>query len=193
MLPFPSSSRTSTSEAPILRLRGLATRIGGKTLHRGVDLELYRGEVLAVVGASGEGKSVLLRTVVGLIPGAAGTIEAFGENLGELDSAGRRSIEGRWGVLFQDGALFSSLTVAENIEVPLEQQLDLPRPLMAQIAALKIALVGLPPDTATETSLSLLCTGATIVATIASGFDPVAHPLTIAMEVKSPATTTWLT
>jgi phospholipid/cholesterol/gamma-HCH transport system ATP-binding protein len=150
MLPFPSSSRTSTSEAPILRLRGLATRIEGKTLHQGIDLELYRGEVLAVVGASGEGKSVLLRTVVGLVPAAAGTIEAFGENLGELDSAGRRSIEGRWGVLFQDGALFSSLTVAENIEVPLEQQLDLPRPLMAQIAALKIALVGLPPDTATK-------------------------------------------
>lgn len=145
-----SSSPTSTSESPILRLRGLATRIGGKTLQKDIDLELYKGEVLAVVGASGEGKSVLLRTVVGLLPPAAGVIEAFGQRLDKLDARGLRPIEGRWGVLFQDGALFSSLTVAENIEVPLEQQLNLPKRLMAQIAALKIALVGLPPDTATK-------------------------------------------
>ncbi len=147
---FQSSSPSSTSEPPLLRVRGLATRIGGKLLLKGVDFDLRAGEVLTVVGASGSGKSVLLRTIVGLIPPAAGSIEAFGKNLGILDAASFRAIEARWGVLFQDGALFSSLTVAENIAVPLKERLDLPKPLMAEIAALKIALVGLPPETAAK-------------------------------------------
>jgi phospholipid/cholesterol/gamma-HCH transport system ATP-binding protein len=147
---FQSSSPSSTSEPPLLRVRGLATRIGGKLLLEGVDLDLHVGEVFAVVGASGSGKSVLLRTIVGLLPPAAGSIEAFGKNLAGLDPASFRAVEARWGVLFQDGALFSSLTVAENIEVPLKEQLDLPKHLMAEIAALKIALVGLPPETAAK-------------------------------------------
>ena len=129
-------------------MRGLSTRIGGKLLHEGLDLDLHPGEVLTVVGASGSGKSVLLRTILGLIKPAAGSIAAFGNNLVDLDAAAFRALEARWGVLFQDGALFSSLTVAENIEVPLKERLDLPKPLMAEIAALKIALVGLPPETA---------------------------------------------
>ncbi len=148
MPPFPSSSPSSTSEAPILRVRGLETRIGGRVLHRQIDLDLHPGEVLTVVGASGSGKSVLLRAILRLIPPTAGTIEAFGRDLATLDAAAFRQIEAHWGVLFQDGALFSSLTVAENIEVPLKEQLDLPKPLRKGIAALKIALVGLPPDTA---------------------------------------------
>jgi phospholipid/cholesterol/gamma-HCH transport system ATP-binding protein len=131
-------------------VRGLATRIGGTLLLEGVDLDLRAGEVLTVVGASGAGKSVLLRTIVGLIPPAAGSIEAFGKNLASLDVWSFRAIEARWGVLFQDGALFSSLTVAENIAVPLKEHLDLPKHLMAEIAALKIALVGLPPETAAK-------------------------------------------
>jgi phospholipid/cholesterol/gamma-HCH transport system ATP-binding protein len=142
----PSSSPSSTSDAPILRVRGLETRIGGRMLHHDLDLELYRGEVVTVVGASGSGKSVLLRAILGLVRATKGTIEAFGENLATLDAAQFRRIEARWGVLFQDGALFSSLTVAENIAVPLKEQLSLPKPLVAEIAALKIALVGLPPD-----------------------------------------------
>ena len=101
-----------------------------------------------MVGASGSGKSVLLRTVVGLNRPIAGSIAAFGQDLTHLGPAEFEPIEARWGVLFQDGALFSSLTVAENIAVPLNQQLDLPKHLVAEIAALKIALVGLPPDTA---------------------------------------------
>ena len=129
-------------------MRGLTTRVGGEILHDRVDLDLFSGEVLAVVGASGSGKSVLLRTIVGLNRPIAGSIEAFGQDLTHFDATEFEPIEARWGVLFQDGALFSSLTVAENIAVPLNQQLDLPRSLVAEIAALKIALVGLPPDTA---------------------------------------------
>src|SRR5579862_5819245 len=150
MPPSPSSSPSSASDAPVLRVRGLETRVGGRVLHDHVDLDLHRGEVLIVAGASGSGKSVLLRAIVGLVRPSAGTIEAFDQNLARLDPEAFRRLEARWGVLFQDGALFSSLTVAENIEVPLKEQLDMPPRLMQQIAGLKIALTGLPPDTAAK-------------------------------------------
>jgi phospholipid/cholesterol/gamma-HCH transport system ATP-binding protein len=136
------------SEAPLLRVRGLQTRVGGRVLHDHVDLDLRRGEVLIVAGASGSGKSVLLRAIVGLFPPSAGSIEAFDKNLADLGAEEFRRIEARWGILFQDGALFSSLTVAENIEVPLKEQLHLPAHLMQEIAELKLALAGLPLDTA---------------------------------------------
>lgn len=103
-----------------------------------------QGEILGVVGASGSGKSVLLRAIVGLTPIAAGTVEIFGEELDRLSDAAHKRFAARWGVLFQDGALFSSLTVAENIEAPLREHLSLPSALMAEIAALKLSLVGLP-------------------------------------------------
>lgn len=150
MQPSPSSSPSSKSEAPILRVRGLETRIGGRVLHDHVDLDLYRGEVLVIAGASGSGKSVLLRAILGLFHPTAGSIEAFEHDLAALDAEEFRQIEARWGVLFQDGALFSSLTVAENIEVPLKERLDLPQKLMEDIAGLKIALAGLPLDTAAK-------------------------------------------
>lgn len=142
----PSSSPSSTSDAAVLRVDGLTTRIGGAVLHDHLAFELKAGEVLAVVGASGSGKSVLLRTLLGLMRPAEGRIEAFGHDIATLNEAGMRAIERRWGVLFQDGALFSSLTVAENIAVPLKEVLGLAPPLRDEIAALKIALVGLPPD-----------------------------------------------
>jgi phospholipid/cholesterol/gamma-HCH transport system ATP-binding protein len=126
-------------------VRGLATRINDRVLQHDVDVDLWPGEVLGVVGASGAGKSVLLKTILGLLEPAAGRVEIFGRDLagpGELDRAGQR-----WGVMFQDGALFSSLTVAENVAVPLKERLDLPASLLHEICALKIALVGLPPDT----------------------------------------------
>ncbi|MGH7073806.1 MAG: ABC transporter ATP-binding protein [Stellaceae bacterium] len=132
----------------VVRVRGLVTRIGGHVIHDGIDLEVRRGEVLGVVGGSGAGKSVLLRTIVGLNRPVAGTIEVFGQELNRLSERERHAIEARWGVLFQDGALFSSLTVAENIDVPLKEQYDLPHHLLTEIAALKLSLVGLAPETA---------------------------------------------
>jgi phospholipid/cholesterol/gamma-HCH transport system ATP-binding protein len=132
---------------PVIRVRGLVTRFGSVTIHKDLDLDVRRGEVLGVVGGSGTGKSVLLRTIVGLVHPAAGRIEIFGE-----DVTRRRppDIEARWGVLFQDGALFSSLTVAQNIQVPIKEHYDLPPRLLDEIAALKVAMVGLPADAAVK-------------------------------------------
>jgi phospholipid/cholesterol/gamma-HCH transport system ATP-binding protein len=136
------------SGEPIIRVRGLVNRFGEEIVHDGLDLDVFRGEVLAVVGASGSGKSVLLRTIIGLNRPAAGRIEVLGRNILEIDSAvEQRDIEKHWGVLFQDGALFSSLTVAQNIEVPLKEYYDMPLSLMDEIAAFKVGIVGLPEGT----------------------------------------------
>jgi phospholipid/cholesterol/gamma-HCH transport system ATP-binding protein len=134
----------------MIRVRGLSTRIGGQVLHDRVDLDVRPGEVVGVVGASGSGKSVLLRTIIGLFEPVGGTIEIFGRELRALDEGGLRALEARWGVLFQDGALFSSLTVAQNIAVPLKEQLQLPADLLDEVIALKLALVGLPGDAAAK-------------------------------------------
>ena len=105
-----------------------------------------RGEVLGVVGGSGTGKSVLLRTIVGLNHPAAGSIQVLGQDTQGLSDAEWRKLESRWGVLFQSGALFSSLTVAENVKVPLKEHTHLSPRLIGELTALKIAMVGLPPD-----------------------------------------------
>jgi phospholipid/cholesterol/gamma-HCH transport system ATP-binding protein len=135
---------------PIIRVHGLVNRLGGRVLHDHLDLDVARGEVLGVVGGSGTGKSVLLRTIIGLNWPSAGTIEVLGEPVTEGDEASRRRLQARWGVLFQDGALFSSLTVAQNIEVPLREHTGLSASLMDEIAAVKLSMVGLPADTATK-------------------------------------------
>jgi phospholipid/cholesterol/gamma-HCH transport system ATP-binding protein len=132
---------------PIIRVRGLVNRFGAETVHDGVDLDVFRGEVLGVVGASGAGKSVLLRTIIGLNRPAAGDVEAFGNSILTMSNNDQREIEKHWGVLFQDGALFSSLTVAENIEVPIKEYYDMPMRLMDEIAAFKVGIVGLPEGT----------------------------------------------
>jgi phospholipid/cholesterol/gamma-HCH transport system ATP-binding protein len=129
-----------------IRIRGLVTRFGDKTIHDRLDLDIRPGEVVGVVGGSGSGKSVLLRTIIGLNRPAAGSVEVLGHEVTRLDGQALRRVETRWGVLFQDGALFSSLTVAQNVQVPLKENLDLPQRLMDEIAAVKIAMVGLPPD-----------------------------------------------
>jgi phospholipid/cholesterol/gamma-HCH transport system ATP-binding protein len=133
---------------PVIRTRGLVNRFGSETIHDGLDLEVMSGEVLGVVDASGSGKSVLLRTIIGLNKPAAGTVEVFGRNIARLSEDALRELEKRWGVLFQEGALFSSLSLAGNIKFALRETLDLPPALMAELAAAKIALVGLPPDAA---------------------------------------------
>ncbi|MBU6299041.1 MAG: ABC transporter ATP-binding protein [Alphaproteobacteria bacterium] len=137
-----------SSDEPVIRLRGVVNRVGGRLLHDHVDLDVYRGEILAVVGGSGTGKSVLLRSIVGLMRPAEGSIEVLGRNVMHLSESGLRALQMRWGVLFQDGALFSSQTVAENIQVPLREYTTMSQRLMNEIAAMKLSMVGLPEDAA---------------------------------------------
>src|ERR1043165_4862154 len=101
-------------DANVIEIRGLVNRFGSQVLHDGLDLDVRRGEVLGVVGGSGTGKSVLLRTIIGLNPPAEGDIRVLGQLTRELDDEAWRRLQTRWGVLFQNGALFSSLTVAAN-------------------------------------------------------------------------------
>ncbi|MBP0482197.1 ABC transporter ATP-binding protein [Sagittula salina] len=129
----------------IIQVRGLRTQFGTHVVHEGLDLDVYRGEVLGIVGGSGTGKSVLLRAIVGLVHPSAGSIEVFGTDLLNASAETRQGIGRRWGVMFQDGALFSSLTVRENVEVPMREQTDLPAKTRRALAELKISMVGLPP------------------------------------------------
>ena len=142
------NGKTPDKKDPVIKVRGLVNAFGDKLVHDHVDLDLYRGEVLGVVGGSGSGKSVLLRTIIGLNRPREGEIEVFGKKTAFAESARMRPLEMRWGVLFQDGALFSSQTVAENIQVPLREYTGMSEALMNEIAAVKLAMVGLPPDTA---------------------------------------------
>ena len=130
----------------VIRVHGLINRFGAQVVHDGVDLEIRRGEVMGIVGGSGTGKSVLMRTIVGLNRPAAGEVEVLGKNVWHASDEEMRELESHWGVLFQDGALFSSLTVAQNIEVPLKEYYPMPMPLMDEIAACKIAMVGLAEE-----------------------------------------------
>ena len=130
----------------VIRVRGLRTEFGTQVVHDNLDLDVYRGEVLGIVGGSGTGKSVLLRAILGLLKPAAGSIEVLGQDVRSLAPEARRQLERRWGVLFQDGALFSSLNVAQNVEAPLREHFRLSQRLMDEIAALKISLVGLEPS-----------------------------------------------
>jgi phospholipid/cholesterol/gamma-HCH transport system ATP-binding protein len=132
----------------IIRLRGLSKRFRAQIIFDDLDLDVLRGEVLGVAGASGTGKSVLLRCITGLVPADRGRVEVFGRDMARLNWRDRLAIESRWGVLFQDGALFSSLTVLQNIQVPMREQLKLPKAAMDELAYLKLAMVGLPPDAA---------------------------------------------
>jgi phospholipid/cholesterol/gamma-HCH transport system ATP-binding protein len=142
---FSNSGRSKPNEA-IIRVRGLVNRFGGETIHDGLDLDVMRGEVLGVVGSSGSGKSVLMRTIIGLNKPAAGSVEVFGHDVLHMPDRELRVLEKRWGVLFQEGALFSSLTVAENIGFVLRESFDMPEELMDEIVAVKLALVGLSED-----------------------------------------------
>ncbi|MFC4726827.1 ABC transporter ATP-binding protein [Coralloluteibacterium thermophilus] len=139
----------ATTTEPAIRIRGLRNQFGRQVVHDGLDLEVRRGEILGVVGGSGTGKSVLMRAILGLRRPQGGAIEVLGHDALAADPASRRAIERNTGVLFQDGALFSSLTVAENVQVPLkEQHGDLPPKLLSELALLKIKLSGLPAEAA---------------------------------------------
>jgi phospholipid/cholesterol/gamma-HCH transport system ATP-binding protein len=132
----------------VLSARDVTVGFGSKVVLDNLNLNIYRGEILGFVGASGTGKSVLMRTVLRLLPRRSGTIKILGQDFDELDEPQRNALDMRLGVLFQQGALFSSLTVKENIQVPMREYLDLPRSLMDELAHLKIRMVGLAADAA---------------------------------------------
>jgi len=127
----------------VVRVEDLCTAFGTQVVHDGLDLEVRRGEILGIVGGSGSGKSVLLRAILGLLRPRRGRIEVLGRDIARLGHGERYELQARQGVLFQDGALFSSLTVAENIKAPLRERFRLPEHLLNRLAGLKLAFTGL--------------------------------------------------
>jgi phospholipid/cholesterol/gamma-HCH transport system ATP-binding protein len=130
----------------IIRVRDVTVQFGATKVLDGLSLDIKRGEILGFVGPSGAGKSVLTRTIIGLVPKIAGRIEVFGVDLDAADIAARRAVERRWGVLFQQGALFSSLSVRQNIQFPVREYLKVSQRLLDEITIAKLGMVGLRPD-----------------------------------------------
>jgi len=141
-----SQASDSAAHEALVQVRGLVNQFGEHVVHDGLDLELYRGEILGVVGGSGTGKSVLLRSLVGLLRPAAGTVRFLGEDLYALYGSRRAQLMCRSGVLFQKGALFSSLSVLENIALPLIEHAGLSRSQAESLAWVKLGLTGLAPE-----------------------------------------------
>lgn len=148
-------NNAKSDETPIVEVKGLTTRFGTNTVHDNLNLKMRRGEILGVVGGSGTGKSVLLKAILGIIKPVRGDIEIWGQNQAELSESQLSLERRRLGVLFQDGALFSSLSVAGNVQVPLREHYEMSQQLMNEIAAIKISLAGLPPDAAPKIPSSL--------------------------------------
>jgi phospholipid/cholesterol/gamma-HCH transport system ATP-binding protein len=127
-------------------VRGLVNRFGRQLVHDGLDMQVRRGEVFGILGGSGSGKSVLLRTILGLRRPQGGSVHVEGVDMTGLSGKPLRAAKARYGVTFQHGALFSALTVRENIQLPMIEHLKLPRDAMDDLARLKLRLVGLPQD-----------------------------------------------
>jgi len=144
-----------SGQEAVIQARGLCNRFGSQVVHLDLDLDVYRGEILAVVGGSGSGKSVLLRSIIGLRRPNAGQINVFGQDLAGLREQQRSLVERRFGVLFQKGALFSSLTVTENVALPLIEHAGLSRADAEHLAGVKLALAGLPISAADKYPASL--------------------------------------
>jgi len=147
ILPDGEQASAAASDA-IISVRDVTVAFGDKVVLDKLSLDVVRGEILGFIGPSGSGKSVLMRAILGLTRKRSGRIKLFGLDVDEVADSQRMEIDMRMGVLFQHGALFSALTVLENIQVPMREYLDLPRRLMDELAMLKIQLVGLPPDAA---------------------------------------------
>ena len=133
---------------PIIRVRDVSVRFGATKVLDGLSLDVKRGEILGFVGPSGAGKSVLTRTIIGLVPKVGGSIEVFGVDLETANVTARRAVERRWGVLFQQGALFSSLNVRQNIQFPVREYLHVSQRLLDEITVAKLGMVGLRPEVA---------------------------------------------
>ena len=135
------------TDKTVISVRGLRNAFGDQVIHDDLDLDVQRGEILGVVGGSGTGKSVLMRSIIGLQKPEAGEIQVLGENMIDRDEDEAKNIRRRWGILFQNGALFSTLTVAENVEVPIREYFPfVVPPLLDEIASYKIAMSGLPEE-----------------------------------------------
>jgi phospholipid/cholesterol/gamma-HCH transport system ATP-binding protein len=130
----------------VIKVRDLVVDFQSHRVLNGVNLDLLHGEILGFVGASGAGKSTLARTIIGLLPKRAGLIEVLGVDIDKADDSQRRAVDRRWGILFQQGALFSSLTVGKNIEFPIREYLRLSNRLTTEMAIAKLEMVGLSPD-----------------------------------------------
>jgi phospholipid/cholesterol/gamma-HCH transport system ATP-binding protein len=143
MAPGNGKARPNSDKEVIIEVRGVVAGFGSHVVLDHIDLDVYRGEILGFVGGSGAGKSVLMRTIIGLIPKRSGTIKVFGVDMGAATDAERQAVERRWGILFQQGALFSSLTVKENLQFPVREFLKLPQKLLDELAIAKLEMVGL--------------------------------------------------
>jgi phospholipid/cholesterol/gamma-HCH transport system ATP-binding protein len=132
----------------VLEVQGIVTRFGAQTVHDGLDMQVQEGEVFGIIGGSGSGKSVLLRTILGLRRPDAGTVKFFGTDLQQMSPAGLRALKASYGVTFQEGALFSALTVRQNVQLPMIEHLRLSPRALGELALLKVQLVGLPADAA---------------------------------------------
>jgi phospholipid/cholesterol/gamma-HCH transport system ATP-binding protein len=135
---------------PVVDVRGLVNRFGGQVVHDGLDMQVNADEVFGVVGGSGAGKSVLLRTILGLQRPVAGTVRILGSDVTRLSEEQLRPVKARYGVAFQEGALFTGLTVLQNVQLPMIEHLTLPADALEGLALLKIRLVGLPADAAAK-------------------------------------------
>src|SRR5580704_9215852 len=134
--------------SPVIRVEGLVNRFGGQIVHDGLSFEVRQHEIMGVVGGSGTGKTVLLRTILGLHQPQAGTVEVYGRNIHELSAAERLAMSRSYGVTFQSGALISSLSVAQNIQLPLREAYSMPEDALDELVQLNLSLVGLAPDDA---------------------------------------------
>jgi phospholipid/cholesterol/gamma-HCH transport system ATP-binding protein len=135
---------------PVILVRGIVNRFGAQVVHDGVDFDVRPGEIFGIVGGSGSGKSVLLKTMLGLRRPDAGTVEIEGKDVTAMGDRELRELKRRYGVTFQHGALFTSLTVAENITLPVAEALDLDEAALARLMELRLRMVGLPLDTAAK-------------------------------------------
>lgn len=135
-----------TQDSPIISIKNLVTKFGTHTIHDHLSLDIFRGEIFGVVGGSGSGKSVLLNTMLGLLPLRQGKITVLGKDIESLEKITNLHLQSHWGVLFQGGALFSSLTVGENIQLPMKDMENMPDDLAREMAFIKLKMVGLQED-----------------------------------------------
>ncbi len=137
---------SDSSAAPVISVRGLVSRFGAQVVHDGLDMEVRPNEIFGIVGGSGTGKSVLMRTMLGLRAPEGGSVELYGNDVQRMAAADRSSLVRSYGVTFQNGALISSLTVAQNIQLPLREYYPASEKALDEVAELNLGLVGLSPD-----------------------------------------------